>query len=39
MIDWNLNANLYQPYYAGMFALVFITTKKSSIYKKNINEI
>ena len=24
IIDWNVNANLYQPYYAGMFALTLI---------------
>jgi hypothetical protein len=23
-IDWNVNANLYQPYYAGIFALTLI---------------
>jgi hypothetical protein len=39
MIDWNLNANLYQPYYAGMLALVFISIKKPSINKMNINRI
>ena len=22
LIDWNVNANLYQPYYAAMFALL-----------------
>jgi hypothetical protein len=28
-VDWNLNVNLYQPYYAGMFALLLVSIKKS----------
>ena len=41
-IDWNVNANLYQPYYAGIFSLsllmissrfrIKINAKSSSIY-------
>ena len=29
LVDWNLNTNLYQAYYAGMFALMVVAVSKS----------
>lgn len=38
LIDWNLNVNLYQPYYAGMFALTLVTLIKNYQFKLNVQE-
>jgi len=38
LIDWNFNVNLYQPYYAGMFALTLVTLIKNYQFKLNVQE-
>ena len=37
LVDWNVNTNLYQPYYAGLFALALLTAQQNSQMAKKLS--